>query len=193
MGRVGEVAISGKQAARRQFIQIKTNEMERAVIKEGLRLSYGTVGRLPRVVPSSGAGFCGQKIQAGVRTPHFIIRYPLINASLQTLVSSSCYIHYQDPDTFVDPQAFRPERWLEDTTEGQLEEMEKKFVPFSRGSSSRIGINLAYASLHLFLAHIIHRFEISNAGTTDADMQWDDCGVPKTRGHLTVTVRESAD
>lgn len=167
--------------------------MERAVIKEGLRLAYGTAGRVPRVVPPSGAVFCGQKIPAGVRIPHFIIRCPLINASLQTIVSSSCYIHHQDPDTFVDPQTFRPERWLEDTTESQLEEMEKRFVPFSRGSRSCIGINLAYASLHLSLAHIIRRFEISNAGTTEADMQWDDCFVPVTRGHLMVTVRESAD
>lgn len=49
------------------FNQLQTDEEKRAVIREGLRLSYGAPGHLPRVVPSSGAVFCGQKIPAGVR------------------------------------------------------------------------------------------------------------------------------
>ena len=56
-----------------------------------------------------------------------------------------------------------------------------------------IGINLAYAELYLILAHLYRRFEISNWGTLDADMQWDDCFVPMTKGHLKVVLRESAD
>ena len=71
--------------------------------------------------------------------------------------------------------------------------MEKKFIPFSRGSRSCIGLNLAYAEIHLILAHLFRRFEISNAGTTDADMEWDDSLVAVIRGHLKVTVRESVD
>ncbi|KAL9076278.1 MAG: hypothetical protein Q9161_000994 [Pseudevernia consocians] len=151
------------------------NEKKRAVIKEGLRLSYGAPGRLPRVVPSSGAVFCGQKIPAGIR------------------VSSSAYVHHQDPHTFKDPQTYRPERWLEDSTDGDRREMEKKFIPFSRGSRSCIGLNLAYAEIYLILAHLFRRFEISNAGTTDADMEWDDSLVAVIRGHLKVTVRESVE
>ena len=49
-------------------IQINADEKKRAVIKEGLRLSYGTPGRLPRIVPSSGATLCGHQIPAGVRS-----------------------------------------------------------------------------------------------------------------------------
>lgn len=146
----------------------------RAVIREGLRLGYGAPGRLPRVVPSSGAVLCGQKIPAG------------------TVVSSSAYVYHQDPHTFTDPQTFRPERWLAPPTGGSSE-MDAKFVPFSKGSRSCIGINLAYAELDLIVAHLYRRFDVSNAGTTDADMQWKDCLAPVTKGHLKVTVKESVD
>lgn len=148
----------------------------RAVIREGLRLSYGAPGRLSRVVPSSGAVLSGQKIPPG------------------TVVSSSCYVYHSDPSTFADPHTFRPERWLaSNPTDEPLQEMEKKFMPFSRGSRSCTGMNLAYAELYLVIACLYRRFEISNGGTTEADMQWDDCGTPVTRGHLKVTVRESVE
>lgn len=38
----------------------------RGVIKESLRVTSGTPGHLPRVVPSTGAVFCGQRIAPGV-------------------------------------------------------------------------------------------------------------------------------
>ena len=56
-----------------------------------------------------------------------------------------------------------------------------------------IGINLAYAELYLTSAHFFRRFEISNNGTSDADMQWDDCFTPVTKGHLKVFVKETVD
>ena len=40
--------------------------VQRAVIKESLRLSQGVPGRMPRVVPETGARFCGQDIPPGV-------------------------------------------------------------------------------------------------------------------------------
>jgi cytochrome P450 len=42
-------------------------EYLRAVVKEGLRLSYGVAGRLPRKVPKEGAVFNGYHIPAKVR------------------------------------------------------------------------------------------------------------------------------
>lgn len=36
------------------------------VVREGVRLSYGVIGRLPRVVPDPGAEFNGYFLPAGV-------------------------------------------------------------------------------------------------------------------------------
>lgn len=179
------------------LIETEADEKKRAVIREGLRLSYGAPGRLSRVVPSSGAVLSGQKIPPGVRIPHptppphhLLTKTP----PFQTVVSSSCYVYHSDPSTFADPHTFRPERWLaSNPTDEPLQEMESKFMPFSRGSRSCTGMNLAYAELYLVIACLYRRFEISNGGTTEADMQWDDCGTPVTRGHLKVTVRESVE
>ncbi|KAI4245245.1 MAG: hypothetical protein L6R40_002602 [Gallowayella cf. fulva] len=43
----------------------------RAFVKESLRLSLGAPGRLPRVVPETGATFCGRDIPAGVSLVFF--------------------------------------------------------------------------------------------------------------------------
>lgn len=122
---------------------------------------------------------------------HLIHRHVLTHPSLQTLVSSSCYVYHQDADTFPDPQTFQPSRWLSNPE--PREAVEAKFMPFSRGSRTCTGSNLAWAELHLITAHLFRRFDVSNGGTTEADMRWDDCFVPVTRGHLKVVVRESAE
>ncbi|KAJ5617963.1 hypothetical protein N7537_003077 [Penicillium hordei] len=89
----------------------------RAVVKESLRFSHGAPGRLPRVVPSSGATLCGQYIPPG------------------TLVSLSHYVYNTDSSIFPDPATFRPERWLGDDLH-----LDRHLVSFSRGSRGCIGI-----------------------------------------------------
>ena len=66
-------------------------------------------------------------------------------------------------------------------------------MPFSKGSRACVGINLAYAELYLITAYLFRRFDIANAGTTDADMEWKDEFVIAFKGHLKATVRESVD
>lgn len=66
-------------------------------------------------------------------------------------------------------------------------------LSFSRGSRSCIGINLAYATLHLTVAHLFRRFEVKTTGyTTEADMEWKDRFVPQANGRIKgfVKVRE---
>ena len=65
------------------------------MIKEGLRLSFGVIGRLPRVVPEPGATFHGHFLPAG------------------TVVSMSCWMQHRNPEVFPNPTKFDPERWLE--------------------------------------------------------------------------------
>lgn len=112
-------------------------------------------------------------------------RCPPTNPSLQTLVSSSTYNYHQNPHAFKDPDPSRPERRLSDPT-SNARETENKSIPFSKGS-----INVAYAELHLALAHLVRRSEIVNNGTSGADTHRDDCIAPMKQGHLKVMARES--
>lgn len=65
---------------------------------------------------------------------------------------------------------------------------------FSRGSRSCIGINLAYATLHLTVAHMFRRFDVQTVGhTTEDDMEWHDCFVPAPKGHIKGKVKRRED
>ncbi|MCJ1458009.1 hypothetical protein MMC28_008378 [Mycoblastus sanguinarius] len=143
----------------------------RAIIKESLRCSHGAPGRLPRVVPSTGAILCGQEIPPGTR------------------VSGSNYVYNNNPDVFPDPLVFRPERWLVNETT----ELEKNMISFSRGSRNCLGMNLAYAELNLVLAHLFRRFDLELYQTTSKEVEWKDCYVPVPKGHLKVLVTEAKD
>ena len=123
------------------------------MIKEGLRLTYGVPGRLLRVVPETGAEFCGQKIPAGV-SPRFgpdivylgpssvIYAYVDNLILIQTLVTSSAYIHNMNPSVFPSPDEFRPERWLDGDPR-----LDKHMCSFSRGSRICIGKKYVFTFL----------------------------------------------
>ncbi|OKL60205.1 hypothetical protein UA08_04932 [Talaromyces atroroseus] len=65
-----------------------------AVIKEGLRLSYGVTTRLPRVSPTEALQYKDWIIPPG------------------TPVSESSYFVHMDPSIFPSPESFDPSRWL---------------------------------------------------------------------------------
>ena len=54
-----------------EYAELEKLPYLRSVIKESLRISSGTPGRLPRVVPSTGAVLCGRRIAPGVSTCSF--------------------------------------------------------------------------------------------------------------------------
>ncbi|KAL4916020.1 cytochrome P450 [Aspergillus aurantiobrunneus] len=101
-----------------------------AVIKEGLRLSYGTMRRLPRVSPDMSLFYHDYHIPPG------------------TPVGMSAYLVHTDPLIYKDPFKFDPERWLGDVDPL----MNRNFVPFTKGSRSCLGMNLALAELYLVVA-----------------------------------------
>lgn len=73
---LGKLQMELREAIPNKDMWIKSAELEKlpylcSVIKESLRISSGTPGRLPRVVPSTGAVFCGQRIDPGVSTYSF--------------------------------------------------------------------------------------------------------------------------
>ena len=90
-----------------------------AVIKEGLRLSFGVPGRLPRVIEKDGAVFNGYSVPRG------------------TIVGMSSWLMHRDPNIFSNPEEFEPARWLDPLTAGKLE---KNLVAFGRGSRQCIGM-----------------------------------------------------
>ncbi|KAM0796351.1 cytochrome P450 [Usnea florida] len=144
---------------------------KRGVVKESFRMSYGAPGRLPRVVPSTGAIFCGQSIPPG------------------TVVSCSNYLFNNNPAVFTDPFTFSPERWLAT----DVTELEKNMTSFSRGSRSCPGMNLAYAELYLVVAHLFRLFDMELFETSEWDMEWKDFFTTVFRGHLKVKVGVAKD
>jgi len=108
------------------------------VVKEGLRLSFGVVSRLGRVVPKGGVTFNGYHLPE------------------DTAVSMSSWMMHQDPVAFPDPWIFDPERWLDAE---HASRMEKSFIPFGKGTRQCVGMPLAYCELYITLGTLFRRFE----------------------------------
>ncbi|KAL4749035.1 hypothetical protein BDW72DRAFT_195277 [Aspergillus terricola var. indicus] len=103
-----------------------------ALVREGLRLSYGVMRRLPRVFPDVALQYQQWTIPPG------------------TPVGMAAYSLHTDPEVYPDPFKFRPERWLAQSNPSN--NMNRNWVPFSRGSRSCLGMNLAYAEMYWVLA-----------------------------------------
>ncbi|RWA09439.1 hypothetical protein EKO27_g5656 [Xylaria grammica] len=128
-----------------------------ALIKEGLRLSYGVMHRLPRVSPHQPLQFKEWVIPAGVP------------------VSMSAYLQHTNPEIYPRPLEFIPERWLENVTP----EMTKNYVPFAKGSRNCLGIKqvspfhrcLVYCELNFVIAALFRpggpRFELYETDESD--------------------------
>ncbi|KIK54998.1 hypothetical protein GYMLUDRAFT_48199 [Collybiopsis luxurians FD-317 M1] len=115
-----------------------------AFVKEALRLSIGALHPMPRVVGNKTPEIAGMKIPPG------------------TIVGMSAYFMLMNPEVFRDPFTFNPDRWLaEDTSE-----MMQDFVPFSKGPRQCLGLNLAWAELHLIFGNMFRKLDLSLVGET---------------------------
>ncbi|KUJ19996.1 putative cytochrome P450 [Mollisia scopiformis] len=101
-----------------------------ACVREGLRISHGTMRRLPRVFPDVDLQFKQWTIPKGIP------------------VGMSAFMMHTDANIYPEPFKFKPERWLEDCDPF----MNRNYVPFSKGSRNCPGMNLAYAEMYLALA-----------------------------------------
>ena len=100
-----------------------------ATIKEGLRLSHGVLGRLPRIAPSGGWTFEGTYVPSG------------------TIISSSAPAVHNDPSIFPNPYLFIPDRWLREDGSYNMG-MEQYLVAFSKGQRSCIGVKYLPSPTH---------------------------------------------
>ncbi|KAG0152686.1 hypothetical protein PDIDSM_42610 [Penicillium digitatum] len=156
------------------YLQLEALPYLTAVIKEGLRYSSPAASRTPRLVPPGGVRLPdGRFIPAGTRVGMAIY-----------------HIHYNET-LFENPRVFDPERWLQGSE--VTTERAKFLVPFSRGSRSCLGINLAYMEMYMAIAYIVRRFDLDLVGTTVEDMKWDDMVVPQFHGEFLAFTKRRED
>lgn len=77
----------------------------------------------------------------------------------------------QDPNIWLDPQVFRPERFLDVEIDYKGHNFE--LIPFGAGRRICPGLNLANRMLHVLLSSLIHKFDWKVVGYTrpqDIDM-----------------------
>ncbi|KAJ5128103.1 hypothetical protein N7448_008882 [Penicillium atrosanguineum] len=118
-----------------------------AVINEALRMAPTTTSENSRVVPAQGATIGGKHIPGG------------------TIVSMGVLFPMQHEHAFTDAHMYNPDRWLSD----DAKELDKYFVPFSKGPRSCLGITLACCELYLIFTNLFRRFELTIDGTEDSD------------------------
>lgn len=87
------------------------------IVHESIRLSHGTATRHPR------------------RAPDTDLVYLQWNIPRNTPVSMTTIDVMMDPDIFLEPETFDPERWVRHGAD-----LERYFVPFGKGSRQCLGI-----------------------------------------------------
>ncbi|KAJ5506599.1 Cytochrome P450 E-class group I [Penicillium expansum] len=116
-----------------------------AVIEEGLRICPPNPGLIPRVVVD--------------RTPgHLAIDGRIFPPGTEIGVCNLSLHH--NPLYFDQPDAFLPERWLQDS---KIKCDKGAFSPFSYGPRSCLGRNMAYMEMSLTLALLVYRLKLSFA------------------------------
>lgn len=131
-----------------------------ACISEGLRLANGVCGRLPRINRVKPTTY----IASGNSETYLIPAGTPISMSLRDMHFNHTF--------FPSPNSFDPERFLGE----RKAQSEKWAAPFSRGSRSCVGRNLAMAELLMAIGNLFARFDVSLAeGTTreDVDIKFD--------------------
>ncbi|WYZ39302.1 hypothetical protein EsH8_III_001216 [Colletotrichum jinshuiense] len=113
----------------------------RGVVKESLRLGFGTSSRLARVCPEETLVYRDKESGEAFHLPP------------GTVIGMSTYKTQTDPKIYHDPFGFHPERWAEGG-----ERLEKYLTVFCGGTRVCLGMELAQAELYLMLAKLFRRW-----------------------------------
>ncbi|GJN25733.1 hypothetical protein PR202_gb13599 [Eleusine coracana subsp. coracana] len=73
-----------------------------------------------------------------------------------TIVPNIWAVH-RNADVWDDPGKFEPQRFI--NRESDLSGKDSKLIPFGGGRRSCVGLPLAYRTVHLILASLLHHFE----------------------------------
>lgn len=75
------------------------------------------------------------------------------------VVATDPWCMSRDPRYWVEPEAFRPERWIKDSG-WQGQDKKAASQPFSIGTRACIGVNLAYLELRVVLAKVVFAYDL---------------------------------
>ena len=86
-----------------------------------------------------------------------------------------------DPDVYPDPEAFRPDRFLENPPDGY------SYIPFGGGAHRCLGASLAMLELESFLETLVSRVELAPAGPPAKRVRRGPILAPDTEGRVRVS------
>ncbi|EEQ30702.1 benzoate 4-monooxygenase cytochrome P450 [Microsporum canis CBS 113480] len=114
------------------------------VLKETLRTNPPIPIQLPRVVKDGETlTVMGFKIESG------------------TNIASQSYSLHQDPNSYLEPETWKPERWEISPTSNEYRQMQRSFWPFGSGARMCTGMNVAWAMSRLVIARIFSTYSTS--------------------------------
>ncbi|KAL1882973.1 hypothetical protein Daus18300_000611 [Diaporthe australafricana] len=118
----------------------------RACIDEGMRFAPSGPCDLPREVLKGGIRIDGNYYPEG------------------TIVATVPWALTHDKSLYGDPEVYRPERWIEDSSAGVSKEsvarLKQNFHPFAAGPGACLGRHVAMAEMLLTVARTLHRLDI---------------------------------
>ena len=136
------------------FAESQTLPYLQAVIKEAMRLHPAVGLLLERVVPSTGADILGYRLPVG------------------TIIGMNPWVAARDPEIYPDPDAFRPERWIEASDE-ELKAMERNFLAFGAGSRTCLGKNVSLLEMGKLVPLVLRRFDVELSDPARDWEMWD--------------------
>ncbi|KAK2736763.1 hypothetical protein FQN55_001525 [Onygenales sp. PD_40] len=138
--------IGGRNSGLVSWAESQTLPYLDSVIQETFRLHPAVGLLLERVVPEGGLIICGRHIPAG------------------TIVGCNAWVLHRRADIFgEDSNAFRPERWIEASTQ-ELSNMKAAMCHFGSGARSCIGKSIAMLEIYKLLPAFLLHFEIELDG-----------------------------
>jgi hypothetical protein len=120
-----------------------------AILKESLRLYPAVSFYMPRVVPADGATICNTYLPP------------------KTTMGINLWATHRNPDTFVRPEEFVPDRWLQDgsdTKKKEIGRLDQFWLGFGGQSRSCPGQNLGRFFVIKVLARMVEEFDIESLG-----------------------------
>jgi cytochrome P450 len=122
------------------YAAINASKWLECCIYEGLRLHTPSGHIQARVVPKGGATIAGYLIPEEVSLISRIFSHLIILNIHQIEVGVSLFSIHLNANIFKDPYSFRPERWLEGTTNPDiLQQMRLAWMPFGHGARICVG------------------------------------------------------